>query len=213
LTGDHGQCGVALALGPCAGTLAATRRHLGQHGRRQNDLIGTIRPPQHLGQALGTLASAHNRADDFSTPVADGGAILAAPDFQPAGQNILLAVAHQRGEGAVFQTALVRTGLAQRSGFRIRQAAFDHIARPLQALQGGHRVVAAQAAREGIGHSARQQVNLAGNAVRRAGRHHLDANRQGRCLQHGHELAQGAAFPLGDAISRWSGHTSDLLPS
>jgi hypothetical protein len=152
---------VALTVGPCARTVAATSGHLGQHGRRQNDLVGTLRPPQHLGQALGTFAAAHYRADDFSAPVADGGSILAAPDFEAAGQDVVLAVAHQRREGAVFQAALVRTGFAERSGFRIRQAALDHIARTLQALQGSHRVVAAQAAGEGIGQSARQQVNLA----------------------------------------------------
>jgi hypothetical protein len=173
---------VALALGLCARAIAATRRHLGQHGCRQNDFVGTIRPPQYLRQALGTFASAHNRADDFSTPVADGGPILTAPDFEPAGQDVVFAVAHQRRERAVFQAALVRAGLAQRSGFRIGQAAFNHIARPFQALQGSHRVVAAQAAREGIGQSARQQVNLARDAVGRTGRKDLDANWQGRCL-------------------------------
>jgi hypothetical protein len=73
-------------------------------------------------------------------------------------------------------------------------------------LQGCHRVVAAQAARERIGHSTRQEVNLAGAAIRRARRDDLDANRLGSCLEHGHKLAQGAAFPLGDVISRWSGH-------
>jgi hypothetical protein len=79
-------------------------------------------------------------------------------------------------------------------------------------LQRSHGVVAAQAAREGIGQSARQQVNLAGDAVGCTGRNDLDAHRQGSRLEHGHKLTQGAAFPLGDPISRWSGHSSDPLP-
>ena len=83
----------------------------------------------------------------------------------------------------------MRAGLAQGSRFRIGQPAFDHVARPLQALQGRHRVVAAQAAREGVGQPARKQVDLAGVAARGARRDHLDTNRQGRGLEHGHELA------------------------
>jgi hypothetical protein len=69
------------------------------------------------------------------------------------------------------------------------QPAFNDVARPFQALQGRHGVVAAQAAREGVGQSAGQQVNLASVATRGARRDDLDANRQGRCLEHGHELA------------------------
>ena len=178
---------MALSLRSCA--VAAARRHLGQHGRRQNDFVRTLGPPHHLGQKFGAFAAPHNRADDFSTPVADHGPVLAAPDFQPASQDVLLAVAHQRRERAVFQASLVRAGLAQGSRFRIGQPAFDHVARPLQALQGGHCVVAAQAAREGVGQPARQQVYLAGVAARGARRDHLDTNRQGRSLEHGHELA------------------------
>jgi hypothetical protein len=68
-------------------------------------------------------------------------------------------------------------------------------------LQGRHRVVPAQATCEGIGQPARQKMNLASVAAGCAWRDDLDANRQGRGLQHGHELVQGAAFPLGDAIS------------
>jgi hypothetical protein len=197
---------MALSFGFCPCAIAAAQRHLGQHGCRQDDFVGAIVPPQHFGQTIGTFAATHARADDFPSPIADHGPILATPGFQSAGQDILLAVAHQRRERAVLQASLVWARLAQGSGFRIGQPAFDYVTRPFQTLQGCHRVVAAQAARECIGHSARQEVNLAGAAISRARRDDLDANRQGSCLKHGHELAQGAAFPLGDVISRWSGH-------
>jgi hypothetical protein len=56
-------------------------------------------------------------------------------------------------------------------------------------LQGSHRIVAAQAARERVGQSAREQVNFAGAAIRRPRCDDVDANRKGRGLKHGHELA------------------------
>jgi hypothetical protein len=75
-------------------------------------------------------------------------------------------------------------------------------------LQGGHGIVSAQTPRECIGQAARQKVNFTRVAVGCSWRDHLDANRQGSSLEYGHELAQGAAFPLGDPIRRWSGHSS-----
>jgi hypothetical protein len=116
---------MALSFRSCPRAIAAARRHLGQHRRWQDDFVDAVVPRQHLGQTIGTFAVTHNRADDFPAPIADHSPILATPDLQSAGQNIILAVAHQRRERAVLQVAFVRARLAQGSGFRIGQPAFD----------------------------------------------------------------------------------------
>jgi hypothetical protein len=107
----------------------------------------------------------------------------------------------------------VRAGLGKRTSFRIGEPAFHQEARAFQALQGGYRVVAAQASGEGIGQPAREQVNLAGAAAHGPRRDHLDAHGQRACLERGHEFPERAAFPFGCSIGgRWS-HAGKSQPS
>jgi hypothetical protein len=150
----------------------------GQRGRGQDDLVGTVGPGHDLGQAFLAVAAVHSGADDLPTPVANHGPLGAARDLQAAGEHVVLAVAHERSEGPVLEVARGRPGLAERSGFRIREPTFHQEACTLDALQGGQGVVAAQAAGDGIGQPAREQVHLARVAAHRSRRNHLDANGQ-----------------------------------
>jgi hypothetical protein len=108
---------------------------------------------------------------------------------------------------------LVGTWLAERAGLGIGKPAFHDEARAFQALQRRHGVFPAQASGKGVGHSTRQKMHLTDAAVGRARGNHVNAYRQRRGLKHGHELAQGATFPLCDLIGGTSGHASDSSSS
>jgi hypothetical protein len=107
----------------------------------------------------------------------------------------------------------LRPRRTERAGLGIGQPGFDNVAGALQALQGSHGVISAQAAGEGVGQTSRKKVDFAGVAVGGPGRDDLDANRQGSGLQHGDQLAQRAAFPFGRSVSGWSDHACVSLSS
>jgi hypothetical protein len=80
-------------------------------------------------------------------------------------------------------------------------------------LQRGHRIVAAQASREGIGQPSREEMDLSRVAAHRPRRDHFDPDGQRGRLENGHEFAKRAAFPFGRSIRGWWGHGSDSRPS
>jgi hypothetical protein len=79
----------------------------------QDDFVGSFAPPQHLGQAIRALAAADGGADDLTASIADNSPFTATPDFQTAGQDVVLAIAHQRGKWAFVERALIGTWLAK----------------------------------------------------------------------------------------------------
>jgi hypothetical protein len=199
---------MALVLGLGRGVAPPLRRWR-QDGDRQHDLVRAVGPRQHFGQALVAFLAVDGGTDELSAPIRNGGPLLAAADLQLAGQHVVLAVAQERSQGAILEAAAVRAGLAEGAGLRIRQSALYQEARALQALQGGHGVVAAEASGEGVGQAARDQVHLTRAAAHGAGRDDLDADGQRARLQRGHQLAERGAFPFENPIGGSCSHGSD----
>jgi hypothetical protein len=84
-----------------------------QHGGRQDNLVGTVGPGQHLGQALFAVLAVHGGTGDLAALVADHGFFLASLNLQAAGEHVVLAVTHERSEGTVLEAALARAGLGE----------------------------------------------------------------------------------------------------
>jgi hypothetical protein len=171
-----------------------------QHGGGQDDRVAAVRPRQHFGKPLGGVGAVQERARDLSPLVSDHCFLLAARDLEAAGKHIVLAVAHQSSKGTILEAPFARAGHGERSGFRIGQPASYQETRALHELQGGHRVVAAQASREGVGQAARDQVNFARVAAHGTGWNNLDPHRLRGCQQGSDQLTERAAFPFGRQI-------------
>jgi hypothetical protein len=157
---------------------------------RQDDLVGSFGPGKYFGEAIRCVVVAHRGTDDFTAPVGDDGTFLRARNLYAAGEDVVLAIAHQCGQGPVFQTALVWAGLAERPRLRVGQPAFHHVARALEPLEHGHGVVSAQTSRKGVRHTSGQQVDFAHVALGRTSRDHFDADRLGSALKKGNQLTQ-----------------------
>ena len=197
-------CADGAGAGTFAGAAAAACGRFGATAgsfkRLDDDAVVARRPLHHLGEPFGRVDAAHGHAVDLAALVVHARVLVATPHLDLAGDDVVLAVAHQVRERAALQRPRVRTRVRQIAVGGVGQPLLHAEPRRLARAQLVERVVRRLAAVKRVRHAAREQVHLADRGVARRAEH-LDPRRQGGSAQDRDQVIQIAAAPvLGPAL-------------